>query len=541
MSLASTDSQAGSLIRSINQMITDNSDLSVDFGKATTHIQIEKWLNSQYHSHKLKGSKLKITLISKGSGGFGDVIWGVRAIKALLDTFPNAQISIISDALDKFQQVNATEGISGGIELIEHNDKEKVSENLDSCNVAIDGPYPNGRSQLFGWDFEPVKRLIKSRRLITGIEYDRGDYDSKWWKEKKPSTFISGIGDNTYGIFIIEELRDFVGSSKLPLSSSEKTELVERLKDPAIKSLIQNTTSKGNYPLYFGYGYQRQKEFVEIITRYEATHDKDDNVVIMLLSGGGSVFDEKGLLESLQANPPSNIASISTLSPKYRYSDEELHQFADNYSHLGVTFESLKERQSDIPEGHDYMIQERELIKLANHGRKIYIIKPGKGVAKNDMMIMHKISESISMLTGDQSLSEGISMGKMLLYDPRKIESLQWLIRLAKRNNLNLIAEYFDAFTFKKDVSKIIELLNNPNLKEEKDRLFEICRKRNLAESLQQMVSRRVFNIKTEFKTEELENEIHQWFDTSQDDESERLESLMNQLSKTILNTNLNT
>ena len=93
---------------------------------------------------------------------------------------------------------------------------------------------------------------------------------------------------------------------------------------------------------------------------------------------------------------------------------------------------------------------------------------------------MHQMSEPITLLIGDQSLSEGITMQKPFLYDPRKIDSLEWMIRLAKRNNLLVIAEYLDAFTYKKNPTQVVEILQNPKLMEEKKEFISICSERNL-------------------------------------------------------------
>ena len=500
------------LIQSVSDALNVNKDLSENYRKAVLHITVEKWLNSQYLSTLDKNISLNITLISKGSGGFGDVIWGFRAIQVIQNFLPQAKIAIISDALDKFKQLNVTEGHNTNIEFIDFKDRNAVLKNLSQCDLGIDGPYPHGPAYLSANDSEItdlIQSLRENKRLISGIEYDRGDYDSSWWEQKKPSVFLSGLGDNAYGIFLVDELIDFAKTSSI-LSRADKIKLIGQIKNRAVREIILAKYLNDQDRIYFGYGHHEQKEFIEVITNYEDLSEKDGDIIIVLVNAEGTGLDEQNLVDELKQNPLKNISSISTIFPFYYQSDEQIQELVKKYSkRFGLNFEDLKAKRDKIfAPGQEYIVEEKELIKFSHKRRKAFILMPGS-LTTIDMMTMYKVSEAISLRTGDQSLGEGISKKDAILYDPRKVETLRWMIRLAERNQLSLIAEFMNSFTFKKDVKRVVELLKDPKLVEEKEKLLDLCQKRNLAHALQGIVSRRIFHLKTGFKGENIEDELH--------------------------------
>lgn len=468
--------------------------------KGILHIEVEKYLNNLYSLEKLQKQQedLKIVLTSKGSDGFGDVIWGIRSIQAMQALLPLAHFSIVSDALDKFQLFVSP---SPKLKLIEAKgsvkdfpEKDIGRQALSESDLVLDGPYlwyQDALSQIYDLDMET---LVSEGRFLQGYEYDCARYWPNWAEDAIPNRFLSGVGDNAYGIFIIEELRNFFNTVSLP---EDKTQYIQNLENEALKITLNRINSDGKSPMYFGYGEHLPAFFLETVTRLEDQNNATEDVIILLKSRDSEALEK--YIEALKKDPLQNVSSIVTVEDVYPISDEELERL-DKYAQTRSFYEATwlseaKKKQADlrkqIPPGQNYLTVSKELVRFSEKGKRIIIVEPDT-LNQKDMMAIYKFTQAITMTTGDQSLSEAISANKQILYDPRKTDSLVWLIQIAKREGLMLVAELFELCLSKSNVKRAVEILSSPEYAQQNLKLTALCQNNDFSKALQQMVCRRL-------------------------------------------------
>lgn len=515
--------------------------------KGILHIEVEKYLNSVYPFYSIQTQPFSIVLTSKASDGFGDVIWGVRALQALQPLLPNAHFSIISDALDKFQLFIPP---SSNISLIyadfmaayrprEFSDKARGRATLENCDLVINGPYlwhTAALSSVFEID---IKTLVAENRYIEGLEYDCARYFPSWADQILTNTFLSGIGDNAYGIFIIDELKQF-SRRDTPLSSAERVHYIQELESTRLKKTLTRIEPDGNCPIYWGYGELLPTKFLEVVSRIEDKSTSTQDVIILLKSRDPGAIDE--FVNALQKKPLINVSSITQVKDEYPISDEELEasdaraKDSRRYdpSWISAAKQAQTELRAKIPAGEDCLTLIQELINFSQPGKKIMIVTPD-GLTQTDMMAIYKFTEPVTMVTGDQSLSEGISANKHILYDPRKADTLNWLIEIARRNELVLVSDLLKLCAFEDNVVRMVEILSDPEYARQNKVLSVLCQQRDLSPALQHMVCRRLVTSQHR-DLQVLENEMHVQIESIFS--SKTSESLKHQLIQQLLESN---
>ncbi|MDX2346680.1 MAG: hypothetical protein QNK11_07420 [Legionella sp.] len=85
---------------------------------------------------------------------------------------------------------------------------------------------------------------------------------------------------------------------------------------------------------------------------------------------------------------------------------------------------------------------------------------------------------------------------------------MQWLVKIAERNELMLVAELLELCASDGKVDRMIEILSNPEYANQNNTLSALCQEQDLSKALQAMVSRRLFTNKHR-DLEQLESDIH--------------------------------
>jgi hypothetical protein len=141
-------------------------------------------------------------------------------------------------------------------------------------------------------------------------------------------------------------------------------------------------------------------------------------------------------------------------------------------------------------------------------GKTLHIINLYSGLSFHDTHVMQEVSEEICLATGDQSLTEAISLGKMLMYDRRKVEPVIALWELATQKQLHLASKFFRSFAENKINVVVACLLRKSQLRKEINKLFAVIyREMDFAPELIALVNRKLYQGQTD-----REDQIHRLF-----------------------------
>lgn len=223
---------------------------------------------------------------------------------------------------------------------------------------------------------------------------------------------ITGLGDHEYGIFVDRTLISKVKSDRK--QQIDPVTHVSELSDNTLQSQILNGRKIDSYSseanLYFGYGHYVDSHFHFIRSVMELEKVNNKNIDMVLIVDDPQELQSKIFLDTqLQKElEEQGIGKIDIVHPTTK----------------GGMFTSS--------------------MTLSRSQKTLRIITRSK-IAHCDFETCLLMSQPLTLITGDQSLSEAISTDKIILYElyRHKIGLGQSLIKLANKLALPLVAEYF--------------------------------------------------------------------------------------------------
>ena len=131
---------------------------------------VERFL-TQRAVHLTAPDPTKISFVIQDLGGFGDLIFGVRALKVLKNRFPNTSFHMVTNGVEKLKKVLAHTPLDCSIHEIKGlawpSFDLETQNHLETSDIVFASPT--------GCHFMPPK-VVQEKRDITLIEYNRPSY-----------------------------------------------------------------------------------------------------------------------------------------------------------------------------------------------------------------------------------------------------------------------------------------------------------------------------------------------------------------------------
>lgn len=159
--------------------------------KAIIEPMVERFLNDRAVTLDAP-DPTKISFLIQDFGGYGDLIFGVRAFKILSHRFPKTSFHIVTSGVDKLKNILQHATLNCPISKIERvrlkpSISAETQENLENSDIVFVSPV--------GCWFVPPK-VVHDKKDITLLEYNRPDYGLDISKRM----YVTGIGDQACGI-----------------------------------------------------------------------------------------------------------------------------------------------------------------------------------------------------------------------------------------------------------------------------------------------------------------------------------------------------
>lgn len=318
-----------------------------------------------------------IRLVSYGDyAGLGDVVCGLNTLKFLKKVCPNADIMMVTNATADAKAL-ASEDVKEFI-----TDKYNVTlPELPTLVIQI----PNLRTE--------IPFPISQRMSVLKIsEYSEERLQSPKKNERIRS---SGLNKGEMGIIVNEKLRKF-GMSKRQSDSDDtlkKANSLDRLENTFLKELLLQGADSYTYAketkLFYGYTYSFWTAFNFLMTVVKKEENNAANIDIYIpakrFSSGEHLRRLKRALKDEDAQAALKAAGIS------------------EFELVTATIE-------------DELTDSRLRFRGENNGKKLRLIVSDT-ISQKDVKHLYKASEDYTCITGDQSLGEAISMGKIFSYE----------------------------------------------------------------------------------------------------------------------------
>jgi len=422
----------------------------------------------------------KISFLIQDLGGNGDLIFGVRAFRALSDYFPKTSFHMVTSGVDKLKKVLHHSSLDCPISKIERLGMQpsfsaETQESLENSDVVFVSPT--------GCRLVPSK-VVQNKKDITLLEYNRPDYGLDIGRRM----YVTGIGDQACGVFI-DQTNEV----------ATRADSLAALDNRPLAALLHTLDPQNNHPLYFGYGHEDVERFLSVLINYETgngtilTSQFEKEKLLLPLNTTVILHNEACFLDVLEdfrkQGVPIDIAKALEFRQEMEEHLKECNSFEKSWIQKRIqrVDEIIAEAQSSLPSGKPKNFVEslengfceiggkwltNEILTKAPQGNTIHIVT-FRGLSFHDTRRIKNISDEICLSTGDQSFSEDISLKKLMMYDTRKIEPIEALATVANQEELPLIARYFTAFA-RGNIPQTISCLRKRNLlRKEANRLYE--------------------------------------------------------------------
>jgi hypothetical protein len=348
-------------------------------------------------------------------GGFGDLLFGLKLADTLVKNLPSIEIALVF--LD--------DQIKQSLPLV-----QEYPHLVNCCYTSktLPGQFKDPKSGICigAASFYPSSIQICTELYLSnkypflllpeyGLSYSQGNHNDEISFKNLKFTRVAGLARSEYGIFIDRRIKEAVeedrSSRRDPLNHLH--ELSEGLRKEIIRDQSPPKYSSET-DLYFGYGHSlpSQKHFIRLVAHLEKNKSNKNIDMLLIL------------------RDPDKLESI--FDERLR---EELAQ--QGFGQIEITGSPSREPR---------------IIKLKDSGRSLRII-PKKGLSHRDFETCLLMSQPLSLITGDQSLSEGISANKIFIYElfVHKILLAESFISLASELRLPLVEEYFKRAIVKRE------------------------------------------------------------------------------------------
>ena len=473
-------------LKSCATLIKQEALKRLENGHSLRHVQqaiiepmVERFLNNRAVSLDTP-NPTKISFLIQDLGGNGDLIFGVRAFRALSHYFPKTSFHMVTSGVDKLKKVLHHASLNCPISKIERIGTQpsfsvEAQDSLENSDVVFVSPT--------GCWFVPPK-VKQNKKDITLLEYNRPDYGLDIGRRM----YVTGIGDQACGIFI-DQTNEI----------TTRADSLAALDNRPLSALLHTLDPQNNQSLYFGYGHNDVERFLSVLVNYETgngiilTSHFDKKKLLLPSNTTVILHNEARFLDVLEAfqkqGVPIDIAKALQFRQEREVLLKECNHFETSWiqEQIQRVDEIIAEAQRSLPSGNAKSFVESlengfceiggkwitsEVLTKAPLGNTIHIVT-FHGLSFDDTRRIKNISDEVCLSTGDQSFSEDISLQKLMMYDTRKIEPIEALAAVANQEGLSLIARYFTAFA-RGNISQTISCLRKRDqLRKEANTLYK--------------------------------------------------------------------
>ncbi len=380
-------------------------------------------------------------------------------VKVIIDTGTTEDEEAVKNLFDEMdyeliKKFNTPEG------------KKQLEQNISDADLIILYPTPHFLNLSTATLITDIMARSKKSGVISLVEYDYDilhQHNSKGFVNTVAGTMYvsTGIGEECLGIFISQQ-------------TPSQENLFQRLHETDLAKLPHDLNQ--NEGLYFGYFNKigcsktgaNPTRFIAFAA-HNSPGKKEVDVVIPLLPGGNEVHVENKIDALLEKNFMDDI--------------KDFNKVVISYSHAGATRYFVYQKNEDHLVAKE--IDEEEYENQKNDSDKVIRVINPFPLHPQSVHALMEASESVNLVTGDQSLSEALSLAKIPFY-----QAMSWKKKLY--DSLTFFAQSYPTLHgwFTKNANQTIspkELaefysINKSQMQEEIQSLRgELMQKKNLA------------------------------------------------------------
>jgi hypothetical protein len=348
----------------------------------------------------LEKQKSHIIIRVYDAGGFGDLLFALKLTDTLFKQLPNVKIALVFTDPKTIEKTKAVAKEYPYIDICYTIESLPEEFRNPKGGICIGAAAFYGKTRC-GLDFDQLK-LPENYPFLYLPEYGDRNNQEKYYENIK----VTGLQRHQYGIFIEKRLTEIVESNRNPSIH------ISKLTDASLKKRILEGQTPTNYAfktnLYFGYGHSTTSHthFIRSVAHFEKTNSSKNIDLILILDNPDELklTFEKKIIEELALQGFGLIEIVST-----------------------STGESQK-------------------IELSKKSNRILRIITKKNLSHDDFLTCLLMSQPLTLASGDQSLSEGISANKIFIYElyEHKLLFEQSLIDLADALHLPLVKAFLE-------------------------------------------------------------------------------------------------
>jgi hypothetical protein len=317
------------------------------------------------YAHKNGRMPGTVLLYLSDSIGFGDLVAARKMVKIIKKESSSSKIVVMCPLalIDKAKSFFDNDSVLEGIA------PKEVFDHADAVAIGV-GMFSKSTME-------------KDVFLQDIARFAIADYDRNHHLEK--GQYCAGIGATSLGIFIDEDMKGAPSD-------------VERL--------LIDRFGLGHKKFYFGYAYSLNviEHFVKTVLSYTDHNAKSEPTLVL-----ASTSFKSSIPSLLPSDDHDELTVVIRCEDKVALT-EHLQRISSFFkeSHIGI------------------LCINGEAIQLSDDKRKLNILCIDEVLPHETMKALIKASQELCLLTGDQSFSEGISGGKMMLYEEHLHKRALW-------------------------------------------------------------------------------------------------------------------
>jgi hypothetical protein len=348
-----------------------------------------------------------IISVGWGKGGFGDLLFALKMASLLkqhlvTNNLPFGEIYVVTDLPRAKNEILSVEGdLEFGVTILDETEYRKYKSNRNIEPLLLIGG-PTQSSNIYTEIPRNIQVFLTSEYSMILKEIDIQRLLAPYKKfEKQAKHFCTGLNrlNNEKGILLTPQL---IEAAHNPTSVTLRTQFWRQI-DIAVRKLLLKNISEVDFNLTryhshnnltFAYSHKETEQFLLLHQGYYQNSSKSQDIFFIIKGGSELIGQLKKMKENFVKNGFSHVTYIDVDNDK------------------------------------------EELIHLNNSApMKMYRLFHCRRISHSQMIALQAVSGDLTGATGDQSLSEAISAGKIIYYEclPHK----QYLIK----NFMNLLME----------------------------------------------------------------------------------------------------
>jgi hypothetical protein len=367
----------------------------------------------------------RLGVFAMAMGGFGDILFGIKACKLLRAHFVQATVTLVVEE-NYVAGAKAFLGAHANVDVKSIKDFNTVCGNADTRpHFVIVGPWvldhAKDPSPVFQKENSPIKRLWAS-------EYN---YSTKLISQQglQGDAFLlryhsTGLEAFESGMFVDADLSAYRTTADRRTRAARLL-ILNQLSDNAgatmLKQLLLDNKPAAQYAprLYFAYVHQKASvdTFLATTVLFEMLKTKNTDVDIVLGAGTDVAKNNAGALDEKWLKAVEDL-------PFDRYERWIIEKPTPNGALTKKLDKSYSKLNVGGPRGVVFSSSQPEKCRLR-------VICCRVGLPNPDILRLLMASEDFTFSTGDQSLSEAIAAGKVIGYEADKQDVLSCMVRRA--------------------------------------------------------------------------------------------------------------